>query len=510
MTAAGPVLVYDRIAENRRRTRLLLVFFVLVLLPFGLGFIPLGIPFVEFGILLFVLGEQRFGQIVRSSPGALSLAAGLIVLAGVLATGSLVAVLQFRRSTRLVLRMAEARPVRREQEPQLWQVVENLCIGAGLLRPAIYVAETRAPNAFSAGLDPARACLVATRGLLQLLNRRELEGVVAHELSHIGNHDSRLSTLLTAILAMLRLPLDLLYRLGPVLATGCLVVSAVLFVMATVSAVGIVGEFVVALWIYPHEMAEFLRDVKLKEVMQFSSLFTSAMWFTGAPLYVLLGAQVCGFAARGAVSRQREFMADADAVLLTRDPEGLALALVKIAATSGIPVNVPAAAAHLYVVAPPRQAARWWDRTYASHPPIEERIAVLSRMGVGISPTARQAAEAAAVTFLAGEVDEPVRMSHGAEEAVTPHKPAPTATPPAALRDIDPTTLLTNAVSYLRLTKPTSLYEAPDAASAVLRQLSGGVVLGLLGVDGGFLLVETPDRSTGYIARSTSVSWEQS
>ncbi len=113
-------------------------------------------------------------------------------------------------------------------------------------------------------------------------------------------------------------------------------------------------------------------------------------------------------------------------------------------------------------------------------------------------------------TFLAGEVDEPVRMSHGAEEAVTPHKPAPTATPPAALRDIDPTTLLTNAVSYLRLTKPTSLYEAPDAASAVLRQLSGGVVLGLLGVDGGFLLVETPDRSTGYIARSTSVSWEQS
>src|SRR6266436_6814439 len=99
--------------------------------------------------------------------------------------------------------------------------------------------------------------------------------------------------------------------------------------------------------------------------------------------------------------------------------------------------------------------ARWWDRTYASHPPIEERIAVLSRMGVGISPTARQAAEAAAVTFLAGEVDEPVRMSDGAEEAVTPHKPAPTATPPAALRDIDPTTLLTHAVSYLRLTKPT-------------------------------------------------------
>src|SRR3989454_8707483 len=78
LTAAEPVLVYDRIAENRRRTWLLLVFFVLVLLPFGLGFIPLGIPFVEFGILLFVLGEQRFGQIVRSSPGALGLAAGLI------------------------------------------------------------------------------------------------------------------------------------------------------------------------------------------------------------------------------------------------------------------------------------------------------------------------------------------------------------------------------------------------------------------------------------------------
>jgi len=154
-----------------------------------------------------------------------------------------------------------------------------------LPRPAIYVAETRAPNAFSAGLDPARAAW-CDRGLLRLLNRRELEGVVAHELSHIGNHDSRLSTLLTAILAMLRLPLDLLYRLGPVLATGCLVVSAVLFVMATVSAVGIVGEFVVALWIYPHEMAEFLRardhiamkrEMQLHHVFEFTSRRNSAI-----------------------------------------------------------------------------------------------------------------------------------------------------------------------------------------------------------------------------------------
>jgi hypothetical protein len=320
------------------------------------------------------------------------------------------------------------------------------------------------------------------------------------------HHDSRLSTLLAAILATLRFPMAFLWRRGPVIATACLVAAGVFFLLALVSVIGVVGELIAALWLYPREMAQVAHDVQLEEVLLFASLFAYGILFAGSPFYVLLGAQVCGLAVRGAVSRRRELLADADAVLLTRDPEGLALALVKLAATTGISMKAPAAAGHLYVVEPLLSVARWWERRYASHPPIAERIAVLSQMGVGISPASRQAAEAAAAAFLAGDVDEAPRASIGAAELRTPREQAPLASP----RDLEPTTSATDAISYVRLTTPMSLYLAPDPASAMVRQLSGGAVLALLGVEGGFLRVRTRDSATGYIMRTTSVSWESS
>jgi heat shock protein HtpX len=104
----------------------------------------------------------------------------------------------------MVLRLARARPVSPDQEPDLIRTVENLCIGAGL--PAIYVVESKAPNAFATGRDAQHASLVVTRGLLTLLNHRELQGVIAHELSHIGNNDIRLSTLLAALVGTMTMP----------------------------------------------------------------------------------------------------------------------------------------------------------------------------------------------------------------------------------------------------------------------------------------------------------------
>ena len=105
-----------------------------------------------------------------------------------------------------LLRMSGARRVELDGEPELVRAVENLCIAAGLPRPAIYVVESPAPNAFAVGRDSQHASLIVTRGLLTLLDRRELEGVIAHELSHIGNHDIRLSTTLAALVTTLRLP----------------------------------------------------------------------------------------------------------------------------------------------------------------------------------------------------------------------------------------------------------------------------------------------------------------
>src|SRR5439155_22830881 len=117
-----------------------------------------------------------------------------------------------------------------------------------LLVPGISVVETSAPNAFAAGLDPERAVVVVTRGLLQLLDRRELEAVIAHELSHIGNHDIRLSTLLAAVVATLRLPLALVFRLGPLLGVLVIGVSAIFFFLACLSSLAFVAVIALSIW----------------------------------------------------------------------------------------------------------------------------------------------------------------------------------------------------------------------------------------------------------------------
>jgi heat shock protein HtpX len=121
----------------------------------------------------------------------------------------------------------------------------------------------------------------------------------------------------------------------------------------------------------------------------------------GSPFYVLFGAQLCGRRVSRAVSRQREFLADADAVLLTQDPEGLALALVKVGAASGVSMDFSKATTHLLFVEPSAPETGWWDRGVVSHPTIEARVAVLGQMGNGIPPKAIEAARAVGERFRA-------------------------------------------------------------------------------------------------------------
>src|SRR4029453_2992341 len=161
------------------------------------------------------------------------------------------------------------------------------------------------PNTFAAGLDPERAVVVVTQGLLDLLDRRELQAVMAHELSHIGNHDIRLSTLLAAVVTTLRIPLALIFRLGPFFGVLAIGLSALLFLLVLLSAIGVAAEIVLALWFVSTEIVETLRTTDPRDVMFFAFLFFYGWLFAASPFYVLVGAQLCGLSVRGAVSRQR-------------------------------------------------------------------------------------------------------------------------------------------------------------------------------------------------------------
>jgi heat shock protein HtpX len=404
-TAPPAVLVYDRVAKNRRATRRLLTVFALLILPFIAGLVPLLAPAIHLGALQSAFGRSVLARL-QSIGGAVTVAVTTMALGVLLALAGGVAVawLEFWQATRLVLRFTRARPVGREEEPELWRTVENLSLGAGLPTPKVYVIESADANAFAVGPDPDRSAVVVTRGLLRLLDRRGLEGVIAHELSHIGNQDTRLNTLLAGILTVLRLPLDLLRMVRlfrrPVVVKACLVLSGFMAVIAVVSMLAIVSQIAAAVWLFPGEVREFLAaagQANVALIVFVGALIFYGPFFMGSPFYVLFGAQLCGRRVGAAVSRQREFLADADAVLLTRDPEGLALALVQVGAAGGTSMNLPRAAAHLFFVDPPAAETGWWDRAVPSHPPIEARVAALAQMGSGIPPEAiaraRQAGE---------------------------------------------------------------------------------------------------------------------
>lgn len=231
----------------------------------------------------------------------------------------------FYAGDRVILALSGAKKVKREEQPFLYNVVEGLALASGIPRPEIYIVEDPSPNAFATGRDPEHASVAVTTGLLKVLNRQELEGVIAHEISHIGNLDIRFMMI------------------------------AVVFV----GAIGLIAGFGSRmLW-----FGGGSRDRKNGALMVLAFLFLIL-----APIFAML--------VRFAISRQREYLADANGARLTRYPEGLASALEKIS-SSGIPTKgATDSTASLYISNPFPKAFS----LLATHPPAKERIKRLRSM----------------------------------------------------------------------------------------------------------------------------------
>jgi heat shock protein HtpX len=301
--------LYEQIARNKRRT----VFIVLGALVFagGLGYL--------FGLLL------RVGI------------AGLIVA---LLIAAALSYYSYRYGDRLVLRASRARPVSHEEEPRLHNIVEGLALAAGLPKPTVYVVPEATPNAFATGRDPEHSSIAVTQGLLEKMNRVELEGVIGHEMSHIRDRD---------------------ILLGTVVAT-------------LVGAVVLIAEFMRrGFWGGGGRLGGG-RD--REGGGGFAILVALGIVFAIlAPFF----AQII----KMAMSRRREYLADAEGALLTRYPPGLASALRKIAADH-TPMRVANnATAHLWLNQPsriPGESNHWWENLFSTHPPIQERIRILEEM----------------------------------------------------------------------------------------------------------------------------------
>lgn len=228
-------------------------------------------------------------------------------------------------SDRQVLSMTNARPASREEFFDFYTVTENLAITAGMQTPKLYVIEDEAPNAFATGRDEKHAVVCATTGLLAVLTRAELEGVIAHELSHIKNRDILLMTVAVVLAGFLAILADMFLR---------------------VSSFG--GSD---------------RDSKGGGLLMILALVGIVLAPIAAQLMQL------------AISRRREYLADASGALLTRYPEGLASALAKIASYTGPMRHADHATAHLFIDDPfGDKKSNWLNRLFSTHPPTEDRI----------------------------------------------------------------------------------------------------------------------------------------
>jgi len=238
-------------------------------------------------------------------------------------------------SDKIVLAMSGAKPIEKKDNPELYRIVENLCITAGLPLPKIYIIEESQPNAFATGRDKNHAVVAVTRGLFEKLDKTELEGVVAHELSHIGNKDILLSTVIVVLVGIVILLSDWFFRIR--------------FFGGGRQDKNSRGNILVVLGI----VAVILAPI-------------------AATLIQL------------AISRKREFLADASGSLLTRYPEGLAHALEKIASDPNPLRTANNSTAHLYISSPFRgkQTKNWLTKLFMTHPPVEERIAALMGMKI--------------------------------------------------------------------------------------------------------------------------------
>jgi heat shock protein HtpX len=302
----------DRIAVNRRNSLFLIVCFLAFVTVFG-----------------YVIGYAWIGDPVGALFG-LALAFVVGIISG-LAT--------YYGGDRIVLAASRAKEVTHEDAPVLFNVVEEMAIAGGLPMPKVYIIEDSAPNAFATGRDPEHASVTVTSGLLNKLNRDELQGVIAHEMSHVGNYDIRYAMLVGILVGMTVLISDFFLR---------------------------------GLWFGGGRGG---RREGGGGNIQLIMLIIAIVLAILAPLFARL--------LQLSISRQREYLADATAVQLTRNPKGLADALQKISGDREVLEVANRATAHLYIVNPIKRFEKRSKGLFSTHPPMEERKKVLRAMETG-------------------------------------------------------------------------------------------------------------------------------
>lgn len=297
--------IYNTISANKTKTWVIMILFVLFFLTVS-----------------YVLG--------RALGYGLSFAGIMLIISGI------ISFISYYNSDKIVLSMSGAKPADKKNYREFYTSVENLSIASGLPMPKVYIIEDASPNAFATGRDPKHAAVAATTGLLKKLRDVELEGVMAHELSHVKNYDTRL--------------------------------------------MGVVAILVGSIAI--------LADV-----------FMRSLWFSGRnddrksgnQILLLIGiiaailAPIAATLIQLAVSRRREYLADADGALLTRYPDGLADALAKIASDRNVLKNAHTGTAHIYIESPYKAdteetQGNWLAKLFSTHPPVSERVRILRAM----------------------------------------------------------------------------------------------------------------------------------
>jgi heat shock protein HtpX len=292
--------MYSQITSNKRRTVLLISIFVIIVLALG-----------------YVFGQMNGGGY-----------SGLVI-AAMISFG--MTFFSYYAGDKVALASSGAKEIQKTDNPYLFRMVENLCIASGTPTPKIYIIKDPAINAFATGRDPKHASIAVTEGALQKLQNEELEGVIAHELSHVKNYDIRLMTIVIVLVGVIVLMADWLFRLN------------------------------------------FFRRNDDREEGNLGTIIAIA------GILLALLSPIFAELIKLAVSRRREYLADASAALLTRYPEGLASALEKIATENKPMKSASTATAHLFISNP--FGKKSLSNLFSTHPPINERIAELRKMG---------------------------------------------------------------------------------------------------------------------------------
>ncbi len=285
--------MYSAIAANKRNTILIMAVFVVLIA--GLGY----------------LASIYFGNLYIT----------YFVIAGAL----IYALIQYFSAAKLAVAMTGAKPIEKRDNPRLYRIVENLSIATGMPTPKIYIIDDPAPNAFATGRDPKHAVVAASTGLLEIMDDKELEGVMAHELGHVQNYDIRVS----------------------------------MIVFGLVSAIGLLSDIAL-------HMLFFSGDDDRDGV-------PPQLYIVG--IIALILAPIIATAVQLAVSRQREYLADSTGALTTRYPEGLASALEKLRDHQRPMKRQNGSTAHLFFANPLKPG--FFSKIFSTHPPLDDRISRL-------------------------------------------------------------------------------------------------------------------------------------